>query len=516
MAEIVSALNKPKEWWSDNDNYVQWLKDFFAPKVLAAQNEWGIKVPHKFIPRPYQIDVVEAMYTKRFVAFSMNRRSGKDYMSVSMLLVKMMEKVGNYVYLFPTATQARTVVWDGIDNEGEKFTDHIPKHLIKINPRSRDYMINSNQMKITLINGSTIQLVGSDNYDRTLVGTNFAGIIFSEYSLSDPKSWVFARPIVAANNGWAWFNGTPRGKNHFYKLVMGAMNNDLLSEEWYGIVRGNDETQTVTDEELDLIRAEGQSSEQLIQQEYYCAWEGCLEGVIYADQISEAQKEGRFDQFTHDRNKPVYVSWDIGVGDYMALTLFQIIGNKPLFIDFYANKGMGLLHYKQGLDDMKAKYKYSVELHIIPHDAKKRSATDWDEEGYALSFEDMFKKMFKEDVEVIPRCANLDEDIEVVRANFHRWSFNTGCFETDRAQFERIAYFFEAMEGYSYPEDDKSSRGGGGKPGPKWTTNPMDSWRYGVKAVVTGKCSENRSTWISSLDEEHGDCADDEDIYNLI
>ena len=71
------------------------------------------------------------------------------------------------------------------------------------------------------------------------------------------------------------------------------------------------------------------------------------------------------------------------------------------------------------------------------------------------------------------------------------------------------------MEGYSFPEEDINSRGGSTKPGPKWTTNPMDSFRYATKAVVTGKCAMNRKTWLSELDTDHGNCEIDDD-YQLI
>lgn len=66
-------------------------------------------------------------------------------------------EVGVYYYIFPTYSQAKKVIWDSITNDGMPFLDYIPAPLI----RSK----NSQEMKIVLVNGSIIQLVGSDNVD---------------------------------------------------------------------------------------------------------------------------------------------------------------------------------------------------------------------------------------------------------------------------------------------------------------------------------------------------------------
>jgi hypothetical protein len=45
-------------------------------------------------------------------------------------------------------------------------------------------------------------VLGSDNYNA-LMGTNFRGLVFSEWALSDPESRVDLRPILVENGGWA-------------------------------------------------------------------------------------------------------------------------------------------------------------------------------------------------------------------------------------------------------------------------------------------------------------------------
>jgi phage terminase large subunit len=75
-------------------------------------------------------------------------------------------------------------------------------------------------MLIRFKNGSTWQVVGSDNYN-SLVGSPPVGVIFSEWSLAKPDAWTYLRPILAENGGWAVFIWTPRGRNHATRAFRG-------------------------------------------------------------------------------------------------------------------------------------------------------------------------------------------------------------------------------------------------------------------------------------------------------
>ena len=116
------------------------------------------------------------------------------------MVKKAIEKIGVYFYFLPTYTQAKKIIWDGIDNNGFKFLDHIPEKITKNK--------NGQEMKIELINGSIIQLIGTDNYDA-IRGTNPIGCVFSEYAFQNPMAWEVVKPILKLNGGWAIFNTTP-------------------------------------------------------------------------------------------------------------------------------------------------------------------------------------------------------------------------------------------------------------------------------------------------------------------
>lgn len=217
-----------------------------------------IQIPHKFNPREYQLPLLRALDSgnKRAVIV-WHRRSGKDKVCFNYMIKKAFEKRGTYFYFLPTYTQAKKVIWDNIDNDGFKMLDHIPKDLI--------VGTNSQELKIDLKNGSVIQLIAADTFEKGGVGTNPIGVVFSEYSISSPEVWDFVRPILKVNGGWAIFNFTPRGTNHAHKILQIARN----TPEWFSQVLTVRDTSILTDEDIESERNEGMS-EDLIEQEYYC------------------------------------------------------------------------------------------------------------------------------------------------------------------------------------------------------------------------------------------------------
>ena len=134
-----------------------------------------IQIPHKFEPRPYQLPLLEALDNgiKRAIIV-WNRRAGKDKVCFNYMIRKALHhRVGTYYYFLPEYSQAKKVIWNNIDNDGFKMLDHIPKEAVK--------KINHSELKIDLINGSTIQLIGADTFSNSGVGVNVVGIVFSEY-----------------------------------------------------------------------------------------------------------------------------------------------------------------------------------------------------------------------------------------------------------------------------------------------------------------------------------------------
>lgn len=215
-----------------------------------------ITLPFNFKPRPYQLPILRAWDSgvKRMFWVA-HRRSGKDKTIFANLPKKMMERVGTYFYALPTYSQAKKVIWTGADGSGYRFLDHFPQELIKDK--------NEADMRIELVNGSILQLIGADNIDR-IVGTNPVGVVFSEYSLMKEEVWNFISPILAENGGWAVFIMTPRGMNHAYDLMQRVKN----SKDWFMEVLGVDKTKALTEEVLEDQRL--QMPTDIFNQEYFC------------------------------------------------------------------------------------------------------------------------------------------------------------------------------------------------------------------------------------------------------
>src|ERR1700733_320964 len=226
---------------------------------------------NKFKPRDYQLPIFDAIENKHYrrVLAILPRRAVKDICGFNLCIRAALAKIGVYYYIFPTYSQAKKVIWDSITNSGMRFLDYIPEELV--------YSKNSQEMKIRFVNGSLLQLVGSDNYD-SLMGTNPRGVVFSEYALQDPRAYQFIRPILAANDGWALFLSTPRGKNHLWELYNIAQH----SSQWFCYKLTIEDTHHIPLYEIEREKAEGIMSDDLIQQEYYTSFTMGVEGSYYA------------------------------------------------------------------------------------------------------------------------------------------------------------------------------------------------------------------------------------------
>lgn len=194
------------------------------------------------------------------------RRNGKDLSAINILAAKALQRKGLYLYIAPFANQVRSIIWEGADGTGTRFIDYIPRELIA---RKLDQ-----QMKIWLKNGSILHLLGSDNPDA-VVGTNPLGIIFTEFSLHKEAIWGYMRPILAENGGWALFNGTPRGMNHFYLMAKMAKENP----EWFYQHLTAEDTGFPSKDDIEKERQAGMP-ESLIEQEFYTSWTASSEETL--------------------------------------------------------------------------------------------------------------------------------------------------------------------------------------------------------------------------------------------
>lgn len=312
---------------------------------------------NKFIPRGYQLPILDAIENKGYkkVLAILPRRAGKDVTAFQLCIRACLRKPCVIYYIFPTYAQGKKVLWDSITNTGERILDYIPDEVVDSK--------NGQEMKIRFKNGSLFQIVGSDNFD-SLVGTNPQGVVFSEYALQDERAYQYIRPILTANEGWALFISTPRGKNHLWSLYQIA----LHSSEWFCYKLTIEDTNHIPLSEIEKERQEGIMSEDLIQQEYYTSFTMGVEGAYYAKYLDRMRVKGQVGSVPWEPGFKVFTCWDLGVRDSTCIIFYQVIGQTVRIIDCYEKNKEGLEHYVKIIQQKP----YSWGKHIAPHDIKVR------------------------------------------------------------------------------------------------------------------------------------------------
>lgn len=256
------------------------------------------------------------------------------------LIYQMLLKPILVLYALPTFSQARRCVWDCINLDGSKFLDSIDPRLIAKK--------NEHEMKITLVNGSQLSLIGGDSYNTSLVGTNAYMIILSEASLMDLDNiYAYCRPILAANNGILIVQGTPRGKNAFYHMYE-AVKND---PDWFVMLKTVYDTRHIPSDVLAKEKATMDPG--LFAQEYECSFERGQQGLIYGYAVDKMKLDGRYTVVNHDPMLLTHLAIDIGVSDATTIIWFQVSNDMACIriIDCYSNTGLGLDHYAKIIQD---------------------------------------------------------------------------------------------------------------------------------------------------------------------
>ena len=324
-----------------------------------------LSLPNNWNPRDYQKPLWKYLSDggKRAVV-SWHRRSGKDAVMLHHCACASQERVGNIWYLMPEYSQCRKALWQAINPHTGKL------RLDEAFPPEMRKSTNQQEMSIQLLNGSMFQLVGSDNYN-SLVGSTPVGLVFSEYALSNPSSWSYLRPMLLENNGWAAFNSTPRGKNHFNDMFQMAEK----SEDWFSQVLTVDDTGIFTKEQMaqELIEMQAEHGEAygeaFFRQEYYCSFSSAVLGAYYGKEMRDIEESGRICTVTYDDSVPVHTAWDLGYSDDTSIWFYQVCGDEVHLIDYHSSNGENVEYYADIV--MSKPYRYG--LHWLPHDARAKT-----------------------------------------------------------------------------------------------------------------------------------------------
>jgi hypothetical protein len=199
---------------------------------------------------------------KRFRVLVAGRRFGKSYLSCIELLRGAIERPGEtFFYCAPTYRMAKDIAW---------------KALKRLVPRAWIKSKNETDLKLELVNGSTIELKGVENA-MALRGRSLAGVVLDEAAFMDSEVWFeVIRPALADKQGWALFISTPDGTaSWFYDLwCYCAEAEDPNWTRWqFTTIQGDN----VPPEEIEAAR--GQLDVRTFRQEFEASFEN-LSGLV--------------------------------------------------------------------------------------------------------------------------------------------------------------------------------------------------------------------------------------------
>jgi hypothetical protein len=351
------------------------------------------------------------------------------------MISKALEVMGNYWFLLPEAQQVRKAIWEGVTKDGERYIDMIPKELIT--------KLDNQSMSIHLKNpydankqGSIISFLGGDRYDKR-VGAGLKGAIVSEWALQKPNLYDLAlEPMLKETDGWAIFNTTPRGNNHAKEMFDYLEQHDKYYTSFKTIddTTDNLEKRIVTIEDIEEERKRGKD-EAIIQQEYFCSFEGAIFGSYYGDMLK--QYKDHVGSYSYDAGYPVHTLWDLGISDQMAIWFVQFKDRDIHVIDYYENSNYALGHYASVLQGKG----YMYAMHHLPHDGNKRHLT-MDEK--AVTVQDQLKNLGVFPLKIHPARQDIYGAIQRVRTFLSRCYFDK----------EKTKDGYEALKQYARDFDE--------------------------------------------------------------
>ncbi len=410
-----------------------------------------------------------------------HRRSGKDDISMHWAAVAAHQKVATYWHMLPQASQARKAIWEAVNpHTGIKRIDEAFPLALRETTRE-------NEMLIQFKNGSTWQVLGSDNYNA-MVGSPPAGIVYSEWALANPEARAYLRPIILENKGWQIFITTPRGKNHAYRTFESAKKKQGAFAQLLSVKDTNIFTkEQIADERNEYISDFGEDiGNALFEQEYYVSFEAAIVGAVYGAQVRKLKEENRLTRVSHDPNFKVNIALDIGFNDAFSMWFYQIIGNEIHVIDFYEATGETIEHYVQQMmgkkldfihdisgkllrivekgDALEARHRqaYQYDAIWLPHDAKAKTFSSG-----GKSVQEQFAAIFGwEMIKIVPSLS-LQDGIQALRRLFERMYFDEG----------RCGDGVDTVSQYRYSLDEKSKQFSK-TPLHDWTSHASDALRY--------------------------------------
>jgi len=240
----------------------------------------------------------QAIYASdaRFKVVAAGRRFGKTVLAAMLCILAGLQNTNEkgytlltdaeVLYVAPTFEQAKAIFWP----------------VLKEFCRPLDCIFHENTGVCTLPNGVRIRLKGMDNPDAAR-GLKLRFAVLDEYADMPETAWSeIIEPALMDVEGGALFIGTPKGRNHFYKLFQSALMQVPGWEDWEAFNFTSKDNPTINAAEVGRMAARyANGSEDLFKQE------------IEASFVSKGGKIFHVDHFPIDKNEPKEGHYEIAV-----------------------------------------------------------------------------------------------------------------------------------------------------------------------------------------------------------
>jgi phage terminase large subunit len=211
--------------------------------------------------------------------------------------------------------------------------------------------------------------------------------------------------------------------------------------------------------EMEHLRATDQAA-------YEHVWEGecrsAMEGAIYAEEIKQAQADGRITRVSCDRTKPVDTFWDLGYGDDTAIWFAQATASGEYrLIDYLENHAKTLEWY---LVQIQAKG-YLQGVDWIPWDGLKPQRL-----GSGRAIEELMRAAGR-NVRMVTMLP-VHEGINAARTVFSQCRFDA----------DKCADGLQGLRHYQWGPPDANGVARR-LPLHNWASHPADAFRYFATAI---------------------------------
>lgn len=392
------------------------------------------------------------------------RRHGKDEVALHRTACAAFERVANYWHMLPEAAQARKAIWKAINPHTglRRIDEAFPPELRK--------STNDTEMLITFKNGSSWQVVGSDNFN-SLVGSAPAGIVYSEWALANPNARAYLRPILLENQGWQMFITTPRGRNHAHKTYLAAKKDPKAFAQILSATDSGIFTPQQLDEELQAYIDEfgEEYGRAKFEQEYLCSFDAANLGAILARSVGIAEKEGRIGpHIEYDpAGAPIEISADLGRRDTATWWFWQPMVGGFHVVDYDGGWGIDA---EEWADRLKRKLA-GRELGVIwlPHDARAKTFA-----AKHSALEIFIKAFGAGKVRITPDSRKADR-VNAARKLIKRVAFSDACEPG-----------LDGLRAWSY-EYNEETKTFSSEPKHDWASHDGDGFSYGCLIMQTTK-----------------------------